>query len=236
MHHLIAHHCNWPIEHFTPRRLQWQRSSVVCWLMSTLALRHHCCRLISVLPLILWITNDYYNELKSILWLKSYLLDHRSFVSMGASKSNTITQSTGVPQGSVLMPLLFSIFTTNIGLLISRLGILYHQQADDTKLYTSLNMGNGHSTLQFTTCTEAVTRWHLKNGLLLNQSKSEALITGSRHQAQSFDATQGFCIAGSTVPFVNNIRLLEVTVDNHLINTSQQYLDNAIITSVHYVT
>jgi len=77
-------------------------------------------------------------------------------------------------------------------------------------------MGNCHTTRPLTTCTEAVTRWHLENGLLLNPFKLEALIRGSRHRVQSFDTTQGLGIAGSTVPFVNNIRLLGVTVDNHL--------------------
>jgi len=46
---------------------------------------------------------------QSILWLKPYLSDRRSLVSVGASKSNTITHSTSVSQGSVLGPLLVSI-------------------------------------------------------------------------------------------------------------------------------
>ena len=41
------------------------------------------------------------------LWLASYLADRSSFVSMGTCKSNTVTHTTGVPQGSVLGPLLF---------------------------------------------------------------------------------------------------------------------------------
>jgi len=95
-------------------------------------------------------------------------------------------------------------------------------------------MGNGHSTvstLQFITCAEDVTRWHLENVLLLNPS--EALIKGSRHQAQSFDTTQGLCIAGSTVPFVNNVRLLGVTVDNHL--SFDQHVSDVIRSCNYYI-
>jgi Reverse transcriptase (RNA-dependent DNA polymerase) len=135
---------------------------------------------------------------------------------MGTSKSNTITHCTGVPQGSVLGPLLLSIFTTPVGSLICNLSVMCHQFADDTWLYTSLDMGNGHSTLQLTTGAEVVTRWHLEYGQLLNLSKSEAMITGSRHQVHSFNTTPGLCVAGSIVPFVNKIKLLVVTVDNHL--------------------
>jgi len=83
-------------------------------------------------------------------------------------------------------------------------------------------------------------RGQLENGLLLNLSKSEAFITGSRHHVQSFDITLGLYIAGSTVPFVNNIRLLEVAVDSQcrLINTTQLVVRscNYHIRSLRHVT
>ena len=109
--------------------------------------------------------------------------------------------------------------------------LMANECADDTQLYTSLNMGNGRCTLQLTTCAEAVTRWHLENGLLLNPSKSEASTTGSRHQVQYFNTTPGLCIAGSTVPFVSNVRLLGVTVDNHL--SFDQHVSD-VVTSCNY--
>ena len=150
------------------------------------------------------------------LWLASYLTDRSSFVSMGTCKSNTVFHTTGVPQGSVLGPLLFSIFTSPIGSLISSFCIVHHQYADDTQLYTSLNTSTGHSILELSACANAVTRWHLENGLLLNPSKSEALITGSKHQVKSFDSSAGLKVAGSVVPFVDNIKLLGVTIDKNL--------------------
>jgi len=58
----------------------------------------------------------------------------------------------------------------------------HHQYADGTQLHTSLSADYGHSTLELSTCVDAVTRWHLENDLVLNPSQSEALITGSRHQ------------------------------------------------------
>jgi Reverse transcriptase (RNA-dependent DNA polymerase) len=129
-----------------------------------------------------------------------------------------------VPQGSVLEPLLFTMFTTPVGKLISSFGLSYHQYADDTQLHTALNMSavNGIPTLS------ACARWHLENGLLLNPSKSEAIITGTQHQVKSVDHSSSLCVTGSIIPFVNKLKLLGVTLDSHL--TFDQHVSDVVKT------
>ena len=76
-------------------------------------------------------------------WIRSYLVDRVQHVVVGQAKSGGISLSTGVPQGSVLGPLLFSTFTSPVGHIISSMGIHHQQYADDTQLFISLTSSIG---------------------------------------------------------------------------------------------
>ena len=112
-----------------------------------------------------------------INWLKSYLTVRSSYVSLGNCHSTTVGCATGVPQGSILGPQLFSIFTTPVGHHIS-----YHQFADDTQLFTSVDHSSSADNTRLSLCAEAVTRWHIENSLLLNVQNGG---TGPRHSSTS---------------------------------------------------
>ena len=61
-----------------------------------------------------------------------------------------------------------------------------------------------------------MTTWHLVNGLLLNPSKTEALVTGTRSQVAKFDSTAGIRLVDTTVEISTAIHVLGIIIDRHL--------------------
>ena len=77
---------------------------------------------------------------KTFDWLISYLKERTQRVVIGDQSSSTTTLTTRVPQGSVLGPLLFSLYVQPIGDIIRALALFFHQYTDDLQVYTHFDL------------------------------------------------------------------------------------------------
>ena len=111
------------------------------------------------------------------IWCSSYLQNrHQSDI-----LSDKVTLSYGVPQGSVLEPVLFTLYTTPLSAIIPSFDINHHLYSNDTQIYMSLSVLNAKESLEkLQHCLMGVSAWMTGSKLKLNPSKTEFLLIGTK--------------------------------------------------------
>ncbi|KAM9484068.1 uncharacterized protein ACWYII_046822 [Salvelinus alpinus] len=141
-------------------------------------------------------------------WIASYLTGRSYQVAWRESVSAPRALTTGVPQGSVLGPLLFSLYTKSLGSVISSHGLSYHCYADDTQLIFSFPPSDNQVVNRISACLADISVWMTDHHLKLNLGKTELLF-----------------LPGKDCPFHD----LAITVDNSIVSSSQSAKNLGVI-------
>ena len=124
---------------------------------------------------------------KALDWFKSYLAGRSQRIKPGNCLSSRSDLSFGVPQGSVLGPLLFTLYTTPLSSLVSGHAIPHHLYADHSQLYVSFSSGDSATALNgLRSCLASVQSWMSTNKLKLNPDKTEFLLSGNERQRNKY--------------------------------------------------
>ena len=164
-------------------------------------------------------------------WLRSFLSERTNCVVVGASRSRWVPAPFGVPQGSVLGPLLYILYTAGVSSLLSTCGLLHQLYADDVQAYVHCHAADAISSVSLMShAIDALSSWMASNRLLLNPSKTQFIWLGTRRQLASIDLH----LLTETFPHISfslTVRDLGVTLDQEL-NFSQHI--NSITRSCYY--
>ena len=113
-----------------------------------------------------------------INWFKSYLYERSQSVTVGGNISKSLPLNTGVPQGSILDPLLFIIYTSDLPLCLPLECKLFIYADDLTMTCSSSNINEIENNLN--TALGRIYDWCVRNKLTINANKTKSMLIGSK--------------------------------------------------------
>ena len=165
---------------------------------------------------------------KALDWFSSYLSGRSQRVSIQGTLSDRFNLNCGVPQGSCLGPLLFTIYASRLFDIIEYHLPKVHCYADDTQLYLSFRpddtMIRAAAVAAMESCIRDIRQWMLHDRLMINDTKSEFVIIGTRQQLNKVHIP-GIVVGESNISPTRCVRNLgswfdsELTMNTHITRT-----------------
>ena len=144
-------------------------------------------------------------------WIKSYLSNRVQVFAVNDTVSPYLNIGCGVPQGSVLGPLLFSMYINDLPA-ATTFPLQTALFVDDTIIFASGKTTDSISS-RLNAIMACVNQWLLDNGLSLNAAKSKCMLIHSRRKRPS---ALNIALNGSIIEQVETFKLLGVIIDHHL--------------------
>ena len=155
-------------------------------------------------------------------WIRSYLSDRKQKVKVNNDISSEIPVKYGVPQGSVLGPLLFTMYVYPLTDVFIENNMPYHTYADDNQLHPSCPPKEfSKMTTDLSNCSDKVDHWMTVNKLKKNNDKTEMMPCGTKAKLNAI-VCDSATIGGAKIPFSSKVRNLGLIIDNSLT------MDNAV--------
>lgn len=163
--------------------------------------------------------SNYRIQGKALSWFRSYLEERSYRVVIDGASSDPVPLSCGVPQGSVLGPIMFTLYTAPLCHILRRHGVMFHKYADDIQIYVPYNpsdAGAGERAVELlSACIMELRHWMLSNQLMLNMNKTEVIYFISKNNIRKtiFNPVT----VGSNISHPSRVvRNLGVIMDRHL--------------------
>ena len=149
-------------------------------------------------------------------WFQSYLECRQQQINIHGTYSDTKELKCGVPQGSVLGPILFNIYTSSLGRLLRQHLPQYHLYADDSNLYLCRKLSQlASGTLQVGKCVSLIQSWMCQHQLKMNEDKTEYLVISSKQMATKIQPVP-LVIGNHDITPSSSAKSLGVVLDSHV--------------------
>ena len=146
---------------------------------------------------------------ETLKWFEIYLTDCQQSTRVGISLSDPLTVTHGVPQGSVLCPMLFSLYKNDLPSVVKFSCV--ESYFDDTKIYLSFSAKDLDTCMtQVIEDLRNIASWCCTNNLLINPRKTKFIVFGVRQLVPKVADIHISCLSQELVPkpYVTDLGIL----------------------------
>ena len=153
-----------------------------------------------------------------LAWFESYLFQRRQAVGINGKLSDFLDTQYGVPQGSVLGPILFNIYVRSFIHILNQAGFNAHGYADDHQVTKVFSVEFQYESIRVAVprCLDIIAHWMKASFLKLNSSKSQVIIFAPKKLASQVYIDQIKLSNGCSIPVSTMVNNLGVIVDAEL--------------------